>query len=121
MTVAGPSRLSSFVLAAFGAWSHSTLMATPLAMSSCRALSGLSKVATGGEEWHYARAVELARTARRVLLIETATAAEEQWVELLEAEMRRRGRAGQPRLSGVWLRTRPGDAHPMIGGRPDAV
>jgi hypothetical protein len=54
--------------------------------------------ATGGEEQHYRLVADAARGARRVLLVETFTAAEPAWLALVEDEQARRLKAGLPLL-----------------------
>jgi hypothetical protein len=73
--------------------------------------------ATGGLAAHYAAAVEAARFTRRVLLIETGTAQEDAWLDLLKGEDERRKDSGR-RLPALVISARPrGGFHPIDGGQ----
>jgi hypothetical protein len=68
--------------------------------------------ATGGQEAHYRAVVEAAKLVRRVLLIETATAQEDAWTELVQAVGERRQHVGR-RIPTVVISARlRGGAHP---------
>ena len=58
----------------------------------------------GGEARHYAKAVDLARQYGRVLMIETCTARRAAWADLLQADISRRNRAGDPPMMVLDIR-----------------
>ncbi|WP_426958396.1 hypothetical protein [Muricoccus radiodurans] len=93
----------------------------PEAFSQARRLLGWAASvmlhATGGRAEHYTAVVEAARLVRRVLLIETGTAQESAWLELIRAEGERRDAAGR-RLPTLVLSARVvGGFHPIDGPR----
>jgi hypothetical protein len=70
--------------------------------------------ATGGEEAHYSLLAAAARKFPRVLLVETHTAAEAAWMDLVVAEQGRRHEAGIPLLQTLLIQVAPGKpAHPV--------
>ncbi|PZP41678.1 MAG: hypothetical protein DI601_20500 [Azospirillum brasilense] len=71
--------------------------------------------ATGGMEFQYRMVVDATRQFRRVLLIETATAREDDWLALVREEAKRRCAKGQV-LPGLALSARlRGGIHPITG------
>ena len=69
--------------------------------------------ATGGEAWHYQAAVEAVRKFRRVLIAECGTASLRTWLAL-RAEV-------APKTSGMIVKTRPGDFHPLCRNTAEGV
>ncbi|WP_376092799.1 hypothetical protein ACE7GA_24330 [Roseomonas sp. CCTCC AB2023176] len=76
--------------------------------------------AAGGMRAHYASAVDAVRCRRRVLVIETCSAREEDWIALVRAEAERRGgtMAALPTL--LISARRFGGVHPAPKGRAHA-
>lgn len=70
---------------------------------------------TGGKEAHYQTVVTAAKARRRFLLIETCTAQEIAWLDLVQAEGDRRRAAGRD-FPAIVVSARPrGGVHPVTG------
>ena len=69
--------------------------------------------AAGGAPEHYSWIAEVARSTRRLLVVETGSAAELAWVSLLRDETRRRAREGRVLPVTVLSAQVAGGFHPM--------